>query len=408
MSFGVALWSLGTFPFLTRLFTGRTSRDLEHYVVSANALLDGQRIYVDVPFEYPPYALAWLAGPAMLAGDVAQYRWFFGLLILCLDALVKAALLWIGFRDRHRPPDALPFVMYTLATAAIGHFLLQRYDVIPAALSIAAVIALSAGWAGVAGLMAAVAVGTKVYPAVFLPVLAVVAWRRSQRDAKRFAVGVVAGLLPLIALSWSVPWWRFATVHTERGFEAESLWASALWLAHFVGVPATWELVKNAWFEVTGPVAKGLVTPARIVWATATLGSVALAMWAAWRQTLRSERDADTLSLSVTATLLLLPVTTFVAFNPVLSPQFHLWLAPLAALSLLARRWPDAGVDTGALWCIFFSTFLVPAFTPSPTFDTGLDLGRTLVLVFRNVLLLYATWRLLQTAMRLASTQRIR
>ena len=180
MSLGVALWSLGTLPFLTRLFRGRTSRDLEHYMLSANALLDGQRIYVDVPFEYPPYVLAWLAGPAMLAGDVAQFRWFFGLLILCMDALVKAALIWTGFRDRHRPPDALPFVMYTLATAAVGHILLQRYDVIPAALSVAAVIALSAGWAGVAGLMAAVAVGTKVYPAVFVPVLAVVAWRRSR------------------------------------------------------------------------------------------------------------------------------------------------------------------------------------------------------------------------------------
>ncbi len=189
----MALWSLGTLPFLTRLFWGRTSRDLEHYLLSANALLDGQRIYVDVPFEYPPYALAWLAGPATLAGDVGQYRLFFGLLILCLDALVKAALLWTGFRDRHRPPDVLPFVMYTLATAAVGHFLLQRYDVIPAALSVAAVMALSAGWAGVAGLMAALAVGTKVYPAVFVPVLAVLAWRRSQRDAKRFAIGMVAG-----------------------------------------------------------------------------------------------------------------------------------------------------------------------------------------------------------------------
>ena len=143
------------------------------------------------------------------------------------------------------------------------------------------------------------------------------------------------------------------------------------------------------------------------MWATATLGSVALATWAAWRQRLSSGEDADTVSLSVTATLLLLPVTTFVAFSLVLSPQFHLWLAPLAALSLLARRRPDAGVGTGALWCIFFSTFLVPAFFPSPTFDSGLDLGRTLVLVFRNVLLLYATWSLLQTAVRLASTQRI-
>jgi hypothetical protein len=401
----VALWLFGTLPFLTRLFRGRTSRDLEHYMLSANAMLDGQRMYVDVPFEYPPYVLAWLAGPAMLAEDAARFRLLFGLLILCLDALVKAALIWVGFRDWRRPPDALPFVMYTLATAAVGHFLLQRYDVIPAALSVAAVIALSAGWAGVAGLAAAVAVATKVYPAVFVPVLAVVAWRRSRSEARRFAIGMAAGLLPLIALSWSMPWWRFATVHTRRGLEVESLWASLLWLSHFAGVPATWEVV-IAWFEVTGPAAERVVTPARIVWATATLGSIAVATWAAWRRRLDSGEDADTVSLSVTATLLLLPVTTFVAFSLVLSPQFHLWLAPLAALALLARRRPDAGVGTGAAWCIFSSTFLVPAFSPSPTFDSGLDLGRTLVMVFRNLLLLYAAWRLLRTAVRLASPQR--
>ena len=398
---GVALWSIGTLPFLTRLFRGRTSRDLEQYMVVANAFLDGQRIYTDVPFEYPPYVLAWLAGPAMLAGDVGQFRLFFGLLILCLDALIKAALIRAGFRDRHRPPDALPFLMYTLATAALGHILLQRHDVIPAALSVAAVIALSAGRAGVSGVMAAVAVATKVYPAVFVPVLAVAAWRRSPRDARRFAIGVACGLLPVIVLSWSVPWWTFATQHVRRGLEAESLWASMLWLFHFAGVPATWELA-NRWFEVTGPVAHALVVPARIVWAAATLGSVALATWAAWRHRFSSEGGDDTVSLSVTATLMLLPITTFVAFSLVLSPQFHLWIAPLAALALLARHRPDAGVGTGALWSIFISTFLVPAFFPSPTFDSGLDLGRTLVLVLRNVLLLCATWSLARTALRLA------
>ena len=370
-------------------------------MASASALLDGRRIYVDVPFEYPPYALAWLAGPAMFSEDVGQFRLFFGLLILCVDALVKAAIIWVGFRDRQRAPDALPFVMYTLATAAVGHILLQRYDVIPAALTVAAVIALSRGWAGVAGLMAAVAVGTKAYPAVMVPVLAVAAWRRSQRGARQFAIGVVAGMLPLVALAWSVPWWRFASIHTQRGLEAESLWASALWLSHFAGVPATWELA-SSWFEVTGPVADRLVVPARVLWVTATLGSVALATWAAWHQRLRSGEEADTVSLSVTATLVLLPITTFVSFSLVLSPQFHLWLAPLAALALFARRGPDTRIGTGALWCIFVSTYLVPAFFPSPTFDSGLDLGRTLVLVFRNVLLLHATGSLVRTAVRLA------
>src|SRR3954469_11668437 len=163
LSLGVALWSIGTLPFLSRLFWGRTSHDLEHYMLVARALLAGQRIYVDVAFEYPPYVLPWFAAPAMFAADLGQFRWLFGALILCVDAAIKGALLWAGFRDRHRPADALPFVMYTLATAALGHILLQRYDVIPAALSVGAVLALSSGRAGAAGVMAAAAAGTKIY-----------------------------------------------------------------------------------------------------------------------------------------------------------------------------------------------------------------------------------------------------
>jgi hypothetical protein len=100
LSLGVALWSIGTLPFLTRLFRGRTSRDLEQYMALMNAVFEGKRVYVDVPFEYPPYVLAWFAGPTMLADDLGQFRMFFGGLTLCLDALIKAALLWIGFRDR--------------------------------------------------------------------------------------------------------------------------------------------------------------------------------------------------------------------------------------------------------------------------------------------------------------------
>ena len=59
-----------------------------------------------------------------------------------------------------------------------------------------------------------------------------------------------------------------------------------------------------------------------------------------------------------------------------------------------------------ALWCIVLSGLLVPAFFPSPTFDTGLDLGRTLVLALRNGLLVYALWCLWKTALQATGLRR--
>ncbi len=364
----------------------------------ATGVLGGARIYTDVFFEYPPYALVWFLGPAAIAGGLAQFRLLFGLLIWTLDAAVKGALIWEGLRARDRTPRVLPFVLYVLATAAVGHILLQRFDVIPAALSLAALVAVSRGWAGAAGVLIAVAAGTKVFPGLYVPILAVFAWRRGREQVLRFAAGVALGLLPLIAASASVPWWNFLEVHAQRGLQAESLWASVAWMLHFIGVPAQWAL-GNGWIEVTGPVAGWLAAPAHVVWVGATVASVALASWAAWRG---PWADAPTSGepgaawLPAFAVLLLLPVSTFVALSPVLSPQFHLWLIPWCAIVLATRERSDpfagAADVTRAIWCIFLTTFLVPVFFPSPTYDTGLDLGRTAVLVARNVLLLYATW----------------
>ena len=53
----VALWVLATVPFLTRLAIGRTSYDIELYWTGGSAVLQGAKLYTDVVFAYPPYAL---------------------------------------------------------------------------------------------------------------------------------------------------------------------------------------------------------------------------------------------------------------------------------------------------------------------------------------------------------------
>ena len=400
ITFGVGLWLVGTLPFLTRLGRGWTSWDVGHYFASARAFLSDAGIYDAVPFEYPPYALAWFAGPAGGAPDLEAFRQSFGILIWAIDAGIKAALLWIGLRGRARP-DVLPFVVYVLTTTALGHILLQRFDVIPAALSFTAVLAFAQGWPGAAGALLGIGIGTKAYPALFVPILVATAWRRDRSRAQRFIAGVAVALAPLAVTSFWGPWWRFASAHTSRGLEAESLWASVIWLLHYAGLPATWGVV-TAWIEVTGPVAAAVVTPARGVWAIATMAAIVLATRAALRTNLVDwpglPRGLNRESVATLAVLLLFPTLTFVAFNLVLSPQFHLWLAPLAALALFGRRDP-AGIAGAAsvrraLWCTLASGLLVPVFFPSRTFDTGLDLGRTIVLAIRNGLLVYALWSL--------------
>lgn len=395
---GVSAWLVGTVPFLVQLISGRTSRDVEHYLASAQAFLSGAGIYTSVPFEYPPYALAWFVGPAAAATDLSGFRVLLGLVIWSLDAAVKAGLIWQGCHRRDRAIDLLPFLLYTLATAALTRIFLQRYDVIPSAMSFAGLAMLTSGWPVLAGMTMASAAGTKLFPALYMPVMAAFAWRCGRRDLRRFIAGAAIASLPIVALSWMLPWWNFLGFHANRGLEAGSVWASVTWLGHFAGVPATWEVISGSWIEVTGPVAAWLVAPARVVWIVATLVTLGVAVWAASKSVLsNAATDASrSEALPTMAVLLLLPVTAFVAFNPVLSPQFHLWLAPWCALALIGRHRRDLLPGTPgvrrAIQCLFLATFLVPVFYPSRTFTPGLDLGRTVVLVIRNLLLIYSTW----------------
>jgi hypothetical protein len=187
-------------------------------------------------------------------------------------------------------------------------------------------------------------------------------------------------LVPLAGLSFFLPWWRFLGFHGERGLQVESLYASILWLCHLAGfTEVKWTFVK-AWTEVKGPWATALVPWAKLLMLAATLGSVAYAAWIASK--------VSKLSIFQLARFALVPLLPFVAFNIVLSPQFLIWLLPLAALGLLAgEKWPMLFIAIG--------TAVIPLIYPSPQYGNGIDLMQTIVLVSRNLALVIAWLALL-------------
>ena len=99
---------------------------------------------------------------------------------------------------------------------------------------------------------------------------------------------------------------------------------------------------------MTGPLAARLVGPGQLMWVVATLASTALATWTAWRMGSQAPRATP---LAEMAVLLLLPLAAFVSTNTVLSPQFHLWLLPLAALVLSPPTAAPDGADGSAPPC---------------------------------------------------------
>jgi hypothetical protein len=256
--------------------------------------------------------------------------------------LVTLVLARVG-ASRRRTALALAFV--ALAPAAAGPVLLQRYDLWPTLLAVAAVLAL-AGDRPRTGLgLLGVGTAAKVFPAVLVPVALV---RESRRSAPRAAavfagafVAVVGALAVLAPTGLAYSFW----IQARRGLQIESLGASVLLAASRLGVydPRV----------VTGrPGSRNLAGPAAEVVAAASTLLQLLALAAVVVLAARARPAGNTLLLAAAAAL-----AGTVAFGKVLSPQFLVWLIPLVPLvagsaGLAASALLGAALVLGQLWFV--------------------------------------------------------
>jgi len=369
----MVLSSLALLPALDSSVHG----DVALYQSVTEDLLAGKLPYRDRELAYPPYAVPVFLLPRLFGGS--SYPYAFMCFALVADWLLKLSLFAMGSKQLNKFRSFLPLLCYCVAIPLLRFFFLQRYDIWPSFICLLALWLFCAGRPALSGFCLAIGAGVKVYPLVFLPPLLVLAARQGR--ARRFVAGAAAGFMPIAVLSFILPWWRFAALQGDRGLQCESLYASLLWLAHLAGfAQAKWGSVK-AWIEVQGPLAAAILPWTRLLWVTTVLFSVALASWAAARCEIRS--------IGQVARLLLVPLLAFVAFNQVLSPQFMIWILPVAVLAM----------STGKVWPVFLivpATMLTPIIFPALPghYGTGLLLPETLVLVARN-LVLVTVWALL-------------
>lgn len=383
---GYGLILLTALPLLPQL-SASPNGDVQHYREVANDLLGGTLPYRDRVFEYPPYAIAIFVLPRLF-GDT-NYTFSFMAFSMLADWLLKFQLLALGMKSVKRERWLLPLLFYAAAIPFIQRFYLQRYDIWPALLCVPVVSLFSARRYALSGLAVAIGTCVKVYPGVFAPLLLILAWR--QGSGWKFAAGLCAGLAPVLLLGLYLPWWRFAEFQGARGLQVESLYASILWLGKQFDLLQLQWVWNTAWFEVQGPLPSSVLVWARALFVATVVVSVALGTWFASRW--------GGLSAGRIARLLLLPLLAFVAFNTTLSPQFMIWLLPLAALaSLEGNKWVVALMPA--------ATMLTPLFYPCHEYNTGLNLLETSILLLRNLTLITA-WGLLLCEMWFASRRSV-
>jgi hypothetical protein len=189
--------------------------------------------------------------------------------------------------------------------------ILARFDLVPALLVLAAVLARDRARSATWSLLLSLGAAVKAFPLLLYPALL--------RGERRVGRVVVAGAIPLVLCALAVvaigdEFGSAISYHTDRALQVEALAASPFEIAHLFGSGAT-PVVGHGGFEVAASGA-GFAR-----WLSVALGvaSYLLVVWAGWGSRVSNLR-------LVTALLAIL-----VVFSPVLSPQFLLWLLPISA-----------------------------------------------------------------------------
>jgi uncharacterized membrane protein len=276
------------YPVLTGLFQWVNSRITQAWVNAA--------------------AAGWLPGalPVVIYFNVTAF-WL---------ALAWLATVWAVHRLRpHRPWDAALAALSPLVAVQV----FTNFDALATALATGGVLAWARRRPRLAGVLLGLGGAAKLYPLFLLGPLLVLCLRAGRlRDGLRctgFAVATWVAVNAPIAVLFPAGWREFFRLNTQRGADPDSLYNV---VAYFTG-----------WAGFDGPLSPGEV-PTRLNLVSGALFLLACAA-IAWVALTAPRRPR-------LSSLAFLVVAAFLLTNKVWSPQYSLWLVPLAVLALPRTR----------------------------------------------------------------------
>ena len=98
-----------------------------------------------------------------------MYSFVFGAVALATTLVCGVAVSWLAARGWSRENALDAMLLFVAISFALSVCIIWRFDILPAALTALALVALAAGRPGWAGVAIALAVATKLYPAFLVP-----------------------------------------------------------------------------------------------------------------------------------------------------------------------------------------------------------------------------------------------
>ncbi|MFE0384065.1 glycosyltransferase family 87 protein [Streptomyces bungoensis] len=300
--------------------------------------LPGDMDYLEYPVLTGVFmeVAAWLTPGSGSIQHQEQWYWFVnaGMLMACAAVIAVC----VTRTHQRRPWDGL---LVALAPA-LALTATINWDLLAVALTAAAMLMWSRGRALAFGILLGLATAAKLYPVFLLAPLLALCWRAGKWREFFQAVGgaVVAWLvvnLPVMLFAFE-GWSKFYTFSQERGIDFGSFWL--IWAQNSSSPPTT-DFVN---------------TTATVLVVLCFLGLTALTLAAP-----RRPRFAQ---------LAFLMVAAFIVTNKVYSPQYVLWLVPLAVLA--RPKWRDILIWQACEVTYYLGIWMYLAYTTSGEAHKGL------------------------------------
>ena len=311
--------------------------DVPLYRDYAEVFLDGVLPYRDIGFEYPPLAAPLIAAPGVVSLDPETYRYAFAVLMFLFLAALLLTVGRLATLGGGREWPAL--LVIALAPVATGAMIRTHFDLAPVLCVVGGLAAVGAGRPRSGFALLGVGAAVKLFPLAAVPVAA--AWligrgRRGEAVAGIAIAAIVTVLAAATAVAFSVDGaWNAVEYHAERPVQIESLPATVLNGIEEAGGRAPESVPSHRSDGLEHPAADAL-----------TAGFLALMLLTLVALTAKARRLPDVRGLGIAG---LASIAAFAAFGKVLSPQFMIWLLPLAAVALAWRMYALALVTTATV-----------------------------------------------------------